>query len=137
MKYGRGFTLIEVLVALVIVAVALSAILASSGRTAVNAASLRDSTLAHWVAENQLAELRLAREWPDTGSRRGEAEMGGREWHWEMRINSTDDPDLRRVDVIVRSDRDAEGSLARLSGFIGRPQQAALPGAGGGPEGLQ
>jgi len=120
-RLQSGFTLMEVLVALAVVAIALTAILGSSGRTVSNAASLRDTTLAQWVAENRLSEVRLEGQWPSTGGTQGEAEMGGREWFWRMEVENTEDEDLRRVEVSVYTDRDADHSLATVLGFVGRP----------------
>jgi len=116
-----GFTLLEVLVALAVVAIALSAILGSSGRTVSNAANLRDTTLAQWVGENRMAELRLEGEWPSTGGSEGEAEMGGREWFWRMEVEDTEDDNLRRVEVSVYTSRDEDYSVATVLGFVGRP----------------
>lgn len=126
-KASRGFTLMEVLVALAVVAIALSAILASSGRTTSNAAQLRDTTLAQWVAENRLTELRLEQGWPSTGRTRGEAEMGGREWFWTMEVEDTEDDNLRRIEVSVATAREAEGSTTTVLGFIGRPLPPPQP----------
>ncbi|MCP1726873.1 general secretion pathway protein I [Natronospira proteinivora] len=111
----------EVLVALAVIAIALTAILGSSGRTVSNAASLRDTTLAQWVAENRLSEVRLEADWPSTGGSEGETEMGGREWFWRMEVENTDDEDLRRLEVSVYTERDAEYSVATVLGFVGRP----------------
>ena len=122
-----GFTLMEVLAALAVVAIALTAILSSSGRTVSNVVHMRDGTLAQWVAENRIAELRLEGEWPSTGRSNGEVEMAGREWFWEAEVENTQDEDLRRVDVSVSTSRDAERSAANLSAFIGRPMPTNPP----------
>ncbi len=122
-----GFTLIEVLVALAVVAIALTAILGSSGTTVSSISHLRDSTLAQWVAENRMAELRLEGEWPSTGRNRGESEMAGREWHWEMTVEETQDDDLRRIEIAIRTHRDAERSVHTLVGFMGRPMMTNPP----------
>lgn len=125
----RGFTLLEVMVALAVVAIALTAVLSSSGRTVRNAAELRDRTIAQWVAENRLAELRLESGWPSTGRTRGQAEMAGRDWFWTMRVAETEDEDLRRVEVEVARDRADDDGVFTMLGFVGRPQQVqALPG---------
>ncbi|MEA5445267.1 type II secretion system minor pseudopilin GspI [Gammaproteobacteria bacterium AB-CW1] len=123
MRTARGFTLLEVLVALAVVAIALTAVLANSGTTVSQAAQLRDTSIAQWVAENRIAELRLEGAWPSTGRTEGNEDMAGREWHWTMEVENTQDDDLRRIQVRVRTDRDAEGSVATVLGFIGRPQE--------------
>lgn len=129
MRRSGGFTLLEVLVALAVVAIALSAVLSSSGQNLNAAANLRDRTIAQWVAENRLAEVRLEAGWPDTGRTRGQVEMAGRDWFWTMRVAETQDEDLRRVEVKVARQRDAENGVFTLLGFIGRPLELQeLPG---------
>jgi len=114
-----GFTLIEVLAALAVLALALSAIIKATGENAVNAAYLRDKTLAHWVAMNRLAEIRLAGAWPDTGGSNGSEEMAGREWFWQLQVQATPNPDMRRLDIDVRYDDSGDESrLVSLSAFM-------------------
>jgi general secretion pathway protein I len=117
---ARGFTLLEVLVAVFVLAVALVAIVRSGGQVAVVSDDLRDQTLAAWVAANVIDETRLAEPWPDTGRRRGESRMGHRQWHWELTVSATEDQDLRRLDVRVYRERQLLNSVATLSGFIGQ-----------------
>lgn len=128
-RRNHGFTLLEVLVALAVVAIALSALLTSSGQTINAASGLRDRTVAQWVAENRLAEMRLEAGWPDIGRTRGQVEMAGRDWFWTMRVEETQDEDLRRVEVEVAHQREAENGVFTLLGFIGRPLPVqGLPG---------
>ncbi len=116
----RGFTLLEVMVALAVLALALGAIIKAGGAGANNVAMLRDRTLAGWVAVNTINELLLARDWPDAGTRKDTTEMAGREWYWEVQINKTSDPDLRRLDVAIRDQKNA-APLVELIAFKGRP----------------
>ncbi len=120
----RGFTLLEILVALAVLAVALAAVIKAVGGYTSNQAYLRDRTLATWVARNVLVEQQVKDAWPDVGELKGDAEMGGRKWHWVGTVSQTDEEDLRRLDVAVRP-IDAEDSqpLAVLSGFLRRPEQ--------------
>ena len=115
----RGFTLLEVMVALAVLALALGAIIKAGGAGANNVAMLRDRTLAGWVAVNTINELLLARDWPDAGTRDDITEMAAREWYLEVQINKTSDPDLRRLDVAVR-DRKNAAPLVELIAFKGR-----------------
>ena len=89
MKKQAAFTLLEVLVALAILAVALSAAIQTSTINAENARYLRDKTLAHWVAVNVVTEMRVRREWPNIGKKTGTAMMANREWFWVLQISET------------------------------------------------
>src|SRR5205814_721245 len=75
---AAGFTLVEILVALAVLAIALTATARSLGGALYTTAALRDRTLARWVAEDRLAEIELRREWPDLDVKEGDADMGGR-----------------------------------------------------------
>ncbi len=115
-----GFTLLEVLVALTIVAVALGAIIRATGQSTGNLVYVRDKIVASWVAENRIAEAILAEEWPPLGTQSGSEEMMGQDWNWDVTVSVTADPDLRRLDVSV-SHVDATGSpLVTLSAFRGK-----------------
>jgi general secretion pathway protein I len=118
---ARGFTLIEVLIALAFLAIAMSAIIATVGTSIRNAAELQDKTFAHWVAMNELTTLRLAPVWPAVGTQKGNAEMADWKWNWQAKISTTQDPDLLRVDIDVSSALTPEVVAASLTGFIGRP----------------
>lgn len=114
-----GFTLLEVMVALAIVAIALAAAIKVSAMSVDNLSHLRNKTLAHWVALNLLAERRLQPVWPAMGDSNGEMTMAGREWPWLIEITSTEDTDVRRIQLTV----DGEESLVSLTGFLPRPSK--------------
>ena len=118
----RGFTLLEVLIALVVLALSLSAVIKATGDYTNNQSWLRDRTLATWVARNVLVESQLKGDWPRVGERKGTLEMGGREWRWLARISQTEEQRLRRLDVEVSpiDDDDAE-PITTLSGFLRQP----------------
>lgn len=115
-----GFTLIEVLVALAILAIALSGLIKGGSDNAVNAAYLGEKTMAHWVAMNKVAELQLQMKWPAIGVRHGTAEMGDQEWRWETEINTTPDRDVRRLVVTVSGIND-DGVLDSVVAFLPKP----------------
>jgi len=117
----RGFTLIEVMVALVVAAIALSAIVTEVARDLDNAVKLRDRTFAHWVAMNKVAELQAGRHWPTAGETKGDAEMADQDWYWLLKVIETDDKDVRRIDVEVRQQRDDATPRASLIAYLGRP----------------
>jgi len=99
-----GFTLIEVLVALAIVAVGMAAVLGALSSAASTTAYLRDKTFAEWVALNQIATLRLKMQTapPATGNTAGEVDFAGRSWHWRQEVSATEVKGMLRIDVKVR-----------------------------------
>ena len=117
-----GFTLLEVLVALAVLALAMGATIKAAGDFTGNQVYLRDRTLATWVARNVLVQHQLDAAWPDVGERKGTMEMGRREWRWLARFSQTDEEALRRMDVEVGPlESEDEEILATLSGFLREP----------------
>jgi general secretion pathway protein I len=116
----QGFTLLEVLVALAIIAITLGALVKTGASNANNASYLRDKTVAHWVAMNRATEMQLEPAWPPAGITEGKVEMGGREWHWRAKVSDTFDADIRRLDVDVRLEAAKEGMLDKVSAFLPR-----------------
>ena len=102
----RGFTLIEVLVALAIVAVALGAGIKAAGALTNNAQRLADVSAAQWCADNQLVNLKLARQFPGTGDSDFACEQLGRSYKGQLRVRPTPNPNFRRVDAVVADDID-------------------------------
>ncbi|MGH8429213.1 MAG: type II secretion system minor pseudopilin GspI, partial [Solimonas sp.] len=98
-----GFTLIEMLAAVAVLAIAMAAILSGMARHADNAGYLRERTIALWVAHNRLTEIELEKAWPDIGKSDGESEMAGIKWKWVVEVKKTPDEHLRRIDIRVPS----------------------------------
>ena len=118
----RGFTLLEVLIALVVLALSLGAVIKATGDYTNNQSWLRDRTLATWVARNVLVEFQLEGEWPGVGEKKGTRELGNREWRWLARISQTEEEQLRRLDVEVSPvDADDTEPFTTLSGFLRQP----------------
>ncbi|MGH8456117.1 MAG: type II secretion system minor pseudopilin GspI [Stenotrophobium sp.] len=117
MKSARGFTLIEILVAVAILAIALAAIISGMARYASEAGYLQEKTLALWVAHNRLTEMQMDPAWPPVGKSDGDVEMAGLKWKWLVVVQSTPDDRLRRVDIRVQHIGE-NGDLASLSAFF-------------------
>lgn len=97
----RGFTLIEVLVALAVVALALSAGIKAAGALTNNAERLGDTMAAQWCAENQLGGMALARQFPPVGDSSFSCAQGGRQYEGTMVVRPTPNPNFRRVDATL------------------------------------
>ncbi|MEC9364203.1 type II secretion system minor pseudopilin GspI [Sinimarinibacterium flocculans] len=117
MRRDRGFTLIEMVAAVAVLAMAMAAILSGMARYADNAAHLRERTMALWVAHNRLTEIELQPVWPDVGRSDGEMELAGQTWEWRVEVLETTDDKLRRVNIRVLSPR-RDGNAATLSAFL-------------------
>ncbi|MEL6915780.1 MAG: type II secretion system minor pseudopilin GspI [Pseudomonadota bacterium] len=112
-SHEGGFTLIEVLVALVILGVGAMSLLLSAQAHAARVGGLEDRTVARWVAENHLAGLRLGEEPSDRTA------MRGQDWRVTTRESGTRDPHLWRADIAVARAAD-DVVLFRLTGFLDR-----------------
>jgi general secretion pathway protein I len=146
----RGFTLVEVLVALAIVTIGMAAVLGTLTTSANTISYLRDKTFAQWVALNQIANLRLSGQMTHTGNSDGDTDYAGRKWHWRQEVNGTEIPGVVRIDVRVRP-ADAKGDdntgwYTTVSGIqgdaVGTPNgyqplwgSQGLPGQQGLPQG--
>ncbi len=118
-----GFTLLEVLIALLLMALALTGLMRLATLEARAAAHLRDATFAQWVAANALADTRLRDPFPAVGRRSGESAMAQRQWRWRIDVSQTEQLTIRRLDVTVFAPESAEeeSSAAVLTGFAVQP----------------
>jgi general secretion pathway protein I len=98
-RITRGFTLLEVLIALAIVAMSVGALLGTVTSSASNVIYLKEKTLAEWVALNRLAEVRIDKAMPAKGKRTGSSTMGGQRWEWEEEVIELPIKGMFRIDV--------------------------------------
>jgi general secretion pathway protein I len=116
---ARGFTLIEILVALAIVAVALAAGMRALAQAADGSTALKSRTLALWVAQNVLARAELADPTPSLGATSGREHQAGSEFVWQASVLTTPNPGFRRIDIVVAAPDTPGYALATLTGYVG------------------
>jgi general secretion pathway protein I len=120
---ARGFTLVEVLVALVIVAFGMGALMATLTSAADSVGHLRDKSFAEWIALNRISEMRLRGAPPNEGKTNGVVEYAGARWRWSQEVEKTSLGNMYRIDVsVARADGPedkAQPQLALASGFFG------------------
>ena len=115
---GAGFTLLEVLVALVIVGTALGASLRAVDSLTQNSSDLRASMMATWSAENRLSQIRLAHEWPALGQRRFNCPQAELNLVCEENVFPTPNPFFRRVEVSVFDAENTDRRIIKLAQVV-------------------
>ena len=113
-----GFTLIELVVALAVLAIGMTAVLQSTSQAGHAGIFLKQKTIAHWVASNRAAELSIDREWLEPGVTTGTETMADQTWQWETEVQNTEVPELRLVTIRVMLDGKEKASLIT---FLGKP----------------
>ena len=121
-RHSAGFTLLEVLVALVIVGTALGASLRAVGSLTQNSSDLRASMMATWSAENRLTQIRLAHEWPTLGQRRFDCPQGELHLVCEENVYTTPNPFFRRVEVNVFDAGNTDRRIIKLAQVVPNAQ---------------
>lgn len=123
MRAARGFTLIEVLVALAIVAIGMAAVLEALTSSANTAVYLQDKTFAQWVALNRIETVRLSGNVPTTGTSDDDIDYAGRKWEWQQKVTDTRISGMMQIEVDVRpansNAADDRGWYASAVGFMG------------------
>ncbi len=119
-RQHAGFTLIEVMVALTIIAISLGALLSTSGAQANSVGYLKQKTLAHWVAVNELTQILISKEFPDLGDKKGSTSMANHDWYWIRTTKKTEDKDALEVTFTLYADKEYQQSLTSLIGYATR-----------------
>ena len=115
----RGFSLIEVLVALVVLTIGVTAALSLSSKNIDNVSALEQRTVGHWVAQNLLVQTTIQPDTTETDTQ-GMTQMAGRVWYWQRAVEPTLDDSILRVTVSVFADEAYEDSLSQLVGYLPR-----------------
>jgi general secretion pathway protein I len=118
---SRGFTLLEAMVALAIVALGMMAVNTQLNRYVVSAQVTEEKTLASWIAANKLTELSVDQTWPALGRRDEDIEFAQRQWLIRYEVLETPAENLRRIDVRVYLADDTDRIVHSVSGFVEPP----------------
>ena len=125
MRKRNGFTLIEIMFAMAILAIVSVVLLKSSVQSVSRAGLIQDRTMASWIAENQLQGLRMndrddEDNYPSVGVKRSTITMANRDWQIVLDVSETENDLIRRIEVSVFNELDPDVALSTLTGFIGR-----------------
>ena len=121
-KISRGFTLIEVMLAMAIFSIAGIALLSAADNNFKNLTHLENKVLANWVASNQLVEASLDPAWPPKNNKKGTVEMAGREWFWQQKVIKTTDKNMRAVVIEIRIEEDQKLALTSVMTYVSKSQ---------------
>ena len=94
--------------------------MSASGNQAHQTTYLKQKTLAHWVAMNEMTQLQLNKEWPSVGEKKGSSKMANAEWFWLRTTKKTEDDDARQVQFQIFSDKNRKYNLTRLIGYANK-----------------
>jgi general secretion pathway protein I len=119
----RAFTLLEVLIALMVLATALIALSGTMNQATRTQLHQKNKTLAHYVAMYRLGELKLEDPWPSIGTTRGSIKMLNREWSWQQEVIKTSEDTLRRIEISVGTKDDEDYKLTKIVAFFAQPEQ--------------
>ena len=118
-----GFTLIEVMLAMAVFAIAGIALLGASSNNARNMGHLENKMFANWVASNQLVAASLAEKWPPKNNLKGEVELAGRAWFWQQQVIKTTDNDMRAIVMEVRLNENDKLAVTSLTTYVSKVEK--------------
>ncbi len=117
-KQSQGFTLLEVLVALAILAVCMAAVARAAGSGAGHVEAMRERTLADWVAQNRLALHTARGDWLPVGTQNGEETQAGQRFIWREEVSATPNPTMRRIMVSVYGANEPDHPLRQMTSYL-------------------
>jgi general secretion pathway protein I len=115
-----GFTLVEVMLALAVFAIAGTALMKVTSANLSSQGQLEQNTIASWVAANRLVEVNLENNWPPQNNKKGKMEMAEREWFWQQKVIKTEDNDMRAVVIEVRPTEKSDFIAATLMTYVSK-----------------
>lgn len=118
-----GFTLIEVMLAMAIFAIAGVALVSTADTHFRNLSHLETKMMANWIASNQLVETSLVHKWPIKNNKKGKVELAGRDWFWVQKVLKTNDKNMSAVTIEVRLDESEKSSISYLTTYLAKAQK--------------
>lgn len=118
----RAFTLLEVLVAMSVLAIGMLTLVKVSTQNTIQTSYLKDKTLAQWVAINKVNEVKLESNWPDKGSSNGTVTMANRDWYWKLKVSDygQQSQNIRILKVDIRLEDKNDGALVSFVSFVSK-----------------
>jgi general secretion pathway protein I len=117
----RGFTLLEVMVALLIFALTGMAVMKAATDHLTSVGQIEEITFATWVANNRLTQLSLSNTWPLKNKQKGMQEMAGRKWYWQQELLKTPDEGLIGVEISVGLDENYQDRVTSVTSYFAKP----------------
>lgn len=118
MNSAKGMTLLEVMVAMAVFAIAAVAVTKSLGDQMANMPILEERTLAQWVADNEMVDARLAEGFPPLGTASGQAELAGKTWYWKREVVKTADDNFRMIRISVSDTDKFTRVITKVSSYV-------------------
>lgn len=123
-KKTSGFTLLEIMITVAVLAVVGTALVKNATQTVKQTTIIEDRTFGLWIAENQLSQMRVEprtdENYPGVGTDRFNVTMANREWEVVVQVASTQNNDIRRIEIEVFDEADLDNPVAGLTAFMGR-----------------
>lgn len=116
----KGFTLIEVMLAMAVFSIAGVALLGTANTTAINTIILEEKLKAGWVASNQMTEVMLERKWPPRNNDKGEVEFASQTWFWQQKVIKTTSDNMKAIVIEVRLDEDDDSPITSLMSYVAK-----------------
>ncbi|MGB0936308.1 MAG: type II secretion system minor pseudopilin GspI [Colwellia sp.] len=116
----KGFTLLEVMLAMAVFAIAGVALMSAANSNYRHISHLEETMLANWVASNQLVEVNLDKSWPPKNNQKGDVELAGRTWYWQQKVIKTTDKDMRAVTIEVRATKDNKTFISSMTTYVAK-----------------
>ncbi|MEP4890843.1 MAG: type II secretion system minor pseudopilin GspI [Aliiglaciecola sp.] len=118
----QGFTLLEVMLALLIFAITGTAIMKSATDHLNGVSQIEDITFATWVANNRLTQINIENSWPLKDNLKGEEKMAGTTWYWQQKLLATPDDALIGVEIVVGKDENFERTITSVTTYLAQPK---------------